>query len=338
MQLTALLKYCASQHASDLHLAPGEPPILRRHGRLYRLAVNALDADSLSEALQTVLPVFLRDRLASERACDFRLSLPETQARVHLYHQRCGLAAAIRLLPSDLPDMAALGLPAAVADWTHVPHGLILICGATGSGKSTTLAALVHQINRLRACHILALEDPIEFIHTGLKALVTQREIGSWDGGFAQALKTALREDPDIIMVGEMRDRETVALALEAAETGHLVLSTLHTRSTANAIARICGFFPADAQQTIRLQLSQSLHAIMAQMLLPSSGDGVRVLAHEVLHATHAVRHVIRENRLEQIETLLQTGRQHGMHTLRQCLDQLVAQQLIAPEASAIDT
>ncbi|MBV8046506.1 MAG: PilT/PilU family type 4a pilus ATPase [Paludibacterium sp.] len=334
MQLTALLKHCASLRASDLHLSPREPPIMRLHGQLHRLVGPALEAESLAAALLDWLPQTARARLADALACDFRLSVPEGTCRVHVYQQQHGLSAAIRLLPPDMPDLDALGLPATVAEWAQAPHGLILICGATGSGKSTTLAALIHRINQQRACHILTLEDPIEFQHRGIRALVTQREADTTHGGFAAVLRAALREDPDVIMVGEMRDRETVRLALEAAETGHLVLATLHTRSAASAITRICGSFPTETQHAVRLQLAQSLHAIIAQAWLPCRRNCGRVLAHEVLLATHAVRHLIRENRLEQIETLLQTGQQQGMHTMRQCIDHLAALHDIAVDSA----
>ncbi|WP_215779534.1 type IV pilus twitching motility protein PilT [Paludibacterium sp. B53371] len=329
MQLAALLKLCSARQASDLHLSPGEPPILRIHGRLQRLAGEALSATSLPVLFEGLLSRSQRHTLHQHQACDLRLELAGVQARVHLYWQQQGLSAAIRLLPASPPALATLGLPDAVAHWLTLTSGLILVCGATGSGKSTTLAAILHEINLQRACHILTLEDPIEFHHPSRTALVTQREVLHGQGGFAPLLRSALREDPDIIMVGEIRDADTLQLVLQAAETGHLVLSTLHTRSCADAVARLCGIMPAEAQPAIRLQLAQCLHAILAQHLFPHSAGQSRILAHEVLQATAAVRHIIRENRLDQLTSILQTGRHQGMHTLQQCIDSLIAQHVL---------
>lgn len=332
MQLATLLKLCTAQQASDLHLSPGEPPILRIHGRLQRLTGAPLFTTSVAALFDGLLTQAQQTTLQSQLACDLRLDLDGVQARAHLYRQQHGLAAAIRLLPSSAPSLHALGLPESVNHWLKLSNGLILICGATGSGKSTTLAAMLHQINLQRACHILTLEDPIEFHHPSRTALVTQREVQQGQGGFAPLLRCALREDPDIIMVGEIRDADTLQLVLQAAETGHLVLSTLHTRSCADAVARLCGIMPAEAQSTIRLQLAQCLHAILAQQLILAEAGQGRILAHEVLLAAPSVRHVIRENRLDQLSSILQTGRHQGMHTLQQCIESLIAQQVIRRE------
>lgn len=326
MELTDLLRLCNRQQASDLHLRPGLPPILRRNGALQRLDEPPIEPPALERLLRAALPVDASRALAAHGSCDFVLAGTEVRARVHVFCLPQGLAAALRLIPDRIPELEMLGLPAALPGISDAHQGLVLITGASGSGKSTTLAALIDSFNRRRACHILTLEDPIEFVHTSRAALVTQCVARQG----ADALRAALRQDPDIIMLGEMRDSETIALALQAAETGHLVLSTLHTRTAVDAIARIVGVFPAAAQEFLRTQLSRSLRAVLAQTLLNSADGQTRVLAYEMLVSTPAIRNLIRENRLAQIETQLQTGRQHGMHSLRQCLDTLVASGRIA--------
>jgi len=331
MEITTLLASCASKNASDLHLAPGQAPIMRVNGDLQRMAFPPFDPNVLTQCLLNTMNESERRHYSHRHYCDLRLQVDSlTHCRVHVYQQRQGIAAAFRLITAIPPTIDELGLPPIVRHIANSPHGLILVTGASGSGKSSSLAAMIDYRNSTSPCHILTLEDPIEFLHESKCALVSQCALSHDVPDYAEALKCALREDPDIIMVGEMRDAATIALALEAAETGHLVLSSLHTSSARNSIARIIGSFAPEAQETIRTQLSLSLVAVIAQTL-PKSIDGSRrIVAHEVLLATRAMRNLIRENRLAQIDSLIQTSQKMGMHTLDQCLQQMINSQIIS--------
>lgn len=325
MDLVSLLAQCGAHRASDLHLTPGLPPLMRVNGDLQRLDLPALDPDDLEITLRAIMNHDAAQCFAAHHYCDFRLQADHTtHCRVHIHLQRLGMSAAFRLIPATPPTFELLGLPAGLRQIASSPHGLVLVTGASGSGKSSTLAAMLDYRNSVSPCHILTLEDPIEFIHVSRRALITQCELDSQTPDFSGRLKRALREDPDVIMIGEMRDPATIGLALEAAETGHLVLSTLHTRNARDAVARIVASAAPAAQDNLRLQLAQSLQAIISQALLKTADGQTRVLAYEILMATRAVRNLIRENRLAQLESLQQSGQQQGMHTLDQYLNQLV--------------
>ena len=315
--------------ASDLHLSAGQPPRVRVHGHIRELSPHVLSPEQAQalrhEALQA------GGLYADPADLDFALHWPpHGRYRVNAFEHALGPAMVMRLLPDTVPPLAALGVPPAVLTWLDAHGGLILITGATGSGKSTTLAALVQHLNHTRDGHILTLEDPIEFVHTSARCHVHQREIGRHTASFATGLRAALREDPDVILVGELRDLDTIRLALTAAETGHLVLATLHTRSAAQTVSRLVDVFAPADQSQIRNQLSLSLIGVLAQQLLPSSA-GARVAAHEVLCCTAAVRHLIREDKLSQIDNAIQTGAAHGMQTLQLAIQQLVAAGRLAP-------
>jgi twitching motility protein PilT len=333
MEITSLLSHCASLKASDCHLAPGLPPIVRINGNLQRLDVPPMAATQLDTVLYACMNLAQQARFDRLHTCDFHFPVDRlTHSRAHVYLQRLGRAAAFRLFPRSPPTLEQLGLPPILRQIAVCPHGLVLVTGACGSGKSSTLAAMINYRNRLAPCHILTLEDPIEFVHESQRALVSQRELDVEQESHAQVLSAMLREDPDIIMIGEMRDAASISLALEAAETGHLVLSTLHARSARDAIARMVASCPAVSQELTRIQLSQSLTAIIAQALPRSCNGLTRLIAHEILLATPAVRNLIRENRGAQIESVLQTGQQYGMHTLAQSLQHLLDQQKISVE------
>jgi twitching motility protein PilT len=315
------LHLARAAHASDLHLSAGQPPRVRVHGHLHALRPEPLSASHATVLREEALRA--GNVTASHADLDFALHWPSLgRYRVNAFEHLHGPGLVMRLLPEAVPPLSTLGVPAAVLSWLDAHGGLILITGATGSGKSTTLAALVQHLNHTRDGHILTLEDPIEFVHTSARCHIHQREIGRHTASFATGLRAALREDPDVILVGELRDLDTIRLALTAAETGHLVLGTLHTRSAAQTVSRLVDVFSPADQAQIRNQLSLSLLGVVAQQLLPSS-TGERVAAHEVLCCTPAVRHLIREDKLSHIENAIQTGASHGMQTLQQAIQQL---------------
>lgn len=320
--------------ASDLHLSAGLPPMLRLHGVLQTLPSAPLSQPQLGALLQACLPDW-----PQTQDHDCALDWPGLgRFRLNVFAQSRGWSAVWRLIPSQVPTLDAIGAPASLSQWVRRPHGLILVTGATGSGKSTTLAAVLHHLNSTQALHILTLEDPIEFIHTSQLSLVQQRSVPGHSASFEGALRAALRQDPDVILVGELRDLPTVRLALSAAETGHLVLASLHTRSATQAVERLVDVFPSDDKAWVRQQLSLSLLGVVAQTLcLRADGRG-RVAAHEVLFATAAVRHLIREGKTAQLPNALQTGAQHGMQTLAQSLAHLVAQGLVSAAQAALLT
>ena len=319
--LDAFLKLMMEQGASDLHLAAGSPPLLRVHGDLQRVRHPALTNDDLEAMANAVAPAAKVHQFQETGDVDFAYEAPGlARYRVNLFRQQHGAAAVFRQIPAAIPSLEALGLPPLLLTLPLLPQGLVLVTGPTGSGKSTTLAALIDHANTHRKDHILTIEDPVEFVHANKSCVVNQREVGSHTRSFAAALRAGLREDPDIIMVGEMRDLETIRFAVEAAATGHLVFGTLHTRNTAAAISRVVDVFPAAQQALIRSTLADSLQAIVAQVLLERRDTAGRCAALEILLATPAVRALIRDGKTHQIPTALQTGKAHGMQTLDDAL------------------
>jgi len=321
-----LLMEVVARRASDLHLAAGSQPTVRVRGRLTRLeGYPELDSTDTREIVYSILSGDQRQRLETNWQLDFAYSIPgHARFRVNAYYQRGAIGAAFRLIPFELTSIDQLGLPAAVHELTRKPRGFVLVTGPTGSGKSTSLAAMLDEINLTREEHILTIEDPIEFLHAHKKCLVNQRELGSDAQSFGEALKAALRQDPDVILVGEMRDLETISTALTAAETGHLVFATLHTQDTAQTVDRIIDVFPPEQQGQVRVQLSVALQGIVTQQLLPTADGSGRVAACEVLIPNPAVRNLIREGKTHQIYSVLQTGSAQGMQTMDAALVSLV--------------
>lgn len=321
MEMTDLLAFAREQQASDLHLSAGLPPLVRIHGDIRPIALPALSTAQTRALLHSMMDESLRRHYAEAHECDFALDWPDSgRCRVNAFSQQRGPAAAIRLIPGQLPALEALAAPPAVRALTRLSHGLVLVTGATGSGKSTTLAALLARINLERPAHILTIEDPIEFIHPSQLSVVHQREVGRHTHGFAPALRAALREDPDVILLGEMRDADTMRLALTAAETGHLVLATLHTQSAAQAPDRVINSLPAAERDMARAVLAECLQAVVTQTLIKTADGTGRVAAFEVLLANAAVRHHLREGAAAQLYSAMQTGQAQGMQTLDQAL------------------
>jgi twitching motility protein PilT len=314
------------RRASDLHLTAGAPPTIRVRGRLTPIEGYApLTPADTREVIYSILTAAQRQRLETDWQLDFAYAIPgQARFRVNAYFQRGALGAAFRLIPYEIAPLETLGLPAAVRELAGRPRGLVLVTGPTGSGKSTTLASLIDVINQEREEHIITIEDPIEFLHHHKRCIVNQRELGADAKGFADALKAALRQDPDVILVGEMRDVETIATAITAAETGHLVFATLHTQDAPQTIDRIIDVFPPSQQGQVRAQLSVALQGIVTQTLLPTADGAARCVAAEVLVPTPAVRNLIREAKTHQIYSVLQTGAQYGMQTMDASLAALV--------------
>ncbi len=323
-----LLMEVVHRRASDLHLSAGANPTVRVRGRLAPLEdYPKLSASDTREIIYSILTGDQRQRLETNWQLDFAYSIPgHARFRVNAYYQRGAIGAAFRLIPFGLTSIDELGLPATVHEFTRKPRGFVLVTGPTGSGKSTSLAAMIDEINSTREEHIMTIEDPIEFLHAHKKCLVNQRELGSDAQSFSEALKAALRQDPDVILVGEMRDLETISTALTAAETGHLVFATLHTQDTAQTIDRIIDVFPAHQQGQVRVQLSVGLQGIMTQQLLPNIDGSGRVVACEVLVPNPAIRNLIREGKTHQIYSVLQTSSAAGMQTMDASLAMLVRQ------------
>jgi twitching motility protein PilT len=319
--------------ASDLHLTAGSPPMVREKGRLRPLDYPTLSPQQTREIIYSILTNDQRKKLENDWQIDFAYSIPgQGRFRVNAYFQRASLGAAFRLIPNDMPALDDLGLPPVLRDFTQKPRGFVLVTGPTGSGKSTTLAAMLDVINKERHEHIMTIEDPIEFLHRHQNCIVNQRELGSDAQSFGLGLKAALRQDPDVILVGEMRDLETIATALTAAETGHLVFATLHTQDTAQTVDRIVDVFPPAQQHQVRVQLSVSLQGIVTQQLLPTADGQGRCCATEILVPTPAVRNLIREGKTHQIYSALQTGGAHGMQTMDAALSDLVRRNKITRE------
>ena len=321
-----LLTQMVTLNASDLHLAVGSPPVVRVRGHLQGFqGVPALTGDDTRDLLYRVLSSEQQKQLELKRQLDFAHSIPGVaRFRVNAYFQKEALSAAFRLIPNEIKSLEELGLSASLHQLAEKPRGLVLVTGPTGSGKSTTLATLIDLINRTRSEHILTIEDPIEFLHSHKGCIVNQREIGADADDFALALKSALREDPDVILVGEMRDMETIGTALTAAETGHLVFATLHTQDAPQTIDRIIDVFPPAQQGQIRAQLAIGLQGVVTQTLLPTADGNGRAVAAEVLVPTPGVRNLIREGKTHQIYSLIQTGAAHGMQTMDSSLAELV--------------
>jgi twitching motility protein PilT len=336
MNLQNLLCLCITRRASDLHLSSGAPPMFRVDGDLTPLSETPLTHDDLSQALMTIMSSAQQSHFSQSLECDFSLTLSDvSRFRVNVFQQARGVSAVFRVIPHGMPSLQTLQAPPIFSQLIQSPRGLVLVTGPTGSGKSTTLAAMLHALNQTQSKHIVTLEDPIEFVHTPLQCLVQQREVGAHTLSFANALRAALREDPDVILVGEMRDLATIRLAITAAETGHLVLGTLHTSSAAKTMDRIVDVFPAEEKEMVRSMLSESLHAVISQVLCKRKDGEGRVAAYEVMVGTPAVRNLIREGKVAQLYSAIQTGRAVGMQTLDQSLGALVQLGLIdAQEAS----
>ncbi len=329
-----LLRAATALGASDLHLSAGEAPCLRVSGDLVRMeGQEVLGPESVTELAYSIMTPEQRAHFEKEHEVDFACE-PEGSGRfrVNVFVQRRGPGAVLRTIPTQIPTLESLNMPPVLQELCNRERGLVLVTGPTGSGKSTTLAAMVDLINRTWDAHILTVEDPIEFVHSSKKCLVNQREVGAHTGSFSNALRSALREDPDVILIGEMRDLETISLALTAAETGHLVFGTLHTSSAAKTVDRIIDAFPGDQQAQIRTMLSESLEAVVAQTLLKKKGGG-RVAACEILVGVPAVRNLIRESKLHQIPSMMQTGQRVGMQTFDFALQDLVKKGLIDKDA-----
>ena len=328
-----VLMQVMEREASDLHLTAGSPPMIRHHGRLHALDYPVLTPQTTREVIYSILTNDQRQRLETEWQLDLAYSIPgKARFRVNAYFQRASLSAAFRLIPQTMPKLASLGVPDTLVDFTKKPRGFVLVTGPTGSGKSTTLAAMLDLINDTRHEHILTIEDPIEFLHMHKKCIVNQRELGADAQSFSLGLKAGLRQDPDVILVGEMRDLDTISTALTAAETGHLVFATLHTQDTAQTVDRIVDVFPPAQQQQVRVQLSVALQGIVTQQLLPLANGQGRCVATEVLVPTPAVRNLIREGKTHQIYSALQTGAQFGMKTMDTSLAELVREGKISRE------
>ncbi|WP_299312217.1 type IV pilus twitching motility protein PilT [uncultured Halomonas sp.] len=332
MDITELLAFSAKQKASDLHLSAGLPPMIRVDGDIRRLNVPAMEDREVRKLIYDIMVDRQRRDYEEFFETDFSFEVPGvSRFRVNVFNHARGAGAVFRTIPSEVLTLEDLGLGQVFRQLSMLPRGLVLVTGPTGSGKSTTLAAMIDYINSNRYEHILTIEDPVEFVHRSKRCLINQREVHRDTHGFAQALRSALREDPDVILVGEMRDLETIRLALTAAETGHLVFGTLHTTSAAKTIDRIIDVFPGEEKSMVRSMLSESLQAVVSQSLLKRIGGG-RVAAHEILIATAAVRNLVREDKVAQIYSAIQTGGSLGMQTLDASLAKLVADNLVTRE------
>lgn len=335
MELRDLLLLCIESKASDLHLTENEPPILRVHGKLHRAQLEIMTKIELKKMIYSVLNNSQKEMFEKNLELDFSLALPGMDRfRVNVHMQKGSVEAAFRRVPLVIPTFEELRLPAILQDLARRPNGLVLVTGPTGVGKTTTLAAIIDLINNERECLMLTIEDPIEFIYKNKKAIIKQREIYADTHSFAEALRHALRQDPNVIVVGEMRDLETISTTLTAAETGHLVLATLHTPDAPQTVERIIDVFPSHQQQQVKLQLADCLQGVVSQLLVPrASGDG-RAMACEIMVGTPAIRNLIREQEIEQIPTIMQTGSQYGMRTMDKSLKELYQQGQITLDAA----
>lgn len=332
MDITQLLQFAHAQEASDLHISAGEPPMVRVHGSMKKIKMPALTVEDTHAMIYDIMGDNQRKVFEEHSDIDFSMQLGDVaRFRVNVFRQNRGLGAVFRKIPTTILSIEDLSLPPIVGELTKKEKGLVLVTGPTGSGKSTTLAAMIDLINQTEEGHILTVEDPIEFVHKTKKCLVNQREVGPHTHSFGNALKAALREDPDIILVGEMRDLETIQLALTAAETGHLVFGTLHTSSAPKTVDRIIDVFPPSQQAQVRAMFSESIQAVITQTLVKKIGGG-RVAALEILIGTPAVRNLIREGKIHQIPSMMQTSQNVGMQTLEMHLKELVDRNLITRE------
>jgi twitching motility protein PilT len=334
MEITQLLEFSVQQGASDLHLSSGQPPIIRIHGDIQRIEAPAFDSEELQTMIYDVMNDEQRRQFESNLEADFSFELPNiARFRANIFQQNRGISAVFRTIPSKVLTLEDLAAPESFKDIASLHRGLVLVTGPTGSGKSTTLAAMVDHVNKNSSGHILTIEDPIEFVHEPIRCLINQREVHRDTQSFANALRSALREDPDVILVGELRDLETIRLALTAAETGHLVFGTLHTSSAAKTIDRIIDVFPAEEKEMVRSMLSESLQAVISQALLKKKSGG-RIAVHEIMLANSAIRNLIREAKVAQMYSVIQTSTQAGMQTLDQDLQKMVAKGHISNEAA----
>ncbi len=334
MDITELLAFSAKQGASDLHLSAGLPPMIRVDGDVRRINLPALGHKEVHSLVYDIMNDKQRKDYEEFLETDFSFEVPGvSRFRVNAFNHNRGAGAVFRTIPSKVLTMDQLGMGQVFKDLAKIPRGIVLVTGPTGSGKSTTLAAMIDYINETKYDHILTVEDPIEFVHESKKSLVNQREVHRDTLGFNEALRSALREDPDVILVGEMRDLETIRLALTAAETGHIVFGTLHTSSAAKTIDRIVDVFPAEEKSMVRSMLSESLQGVISQTLLKKNGGG-RVAAHEIMVGTPAIRNLIREDKIAQMYSAIQTGSAYGMQTMDQCLQTLVNKGLITRDVA----
>ena len=332
MDISDLLAFSVKNKASDLHLSAGLPPMIRVHGDIRKINVPALDHTSVHDMVYDIMSDGQRKVYEETLECDFSFEIPKlARFRVNAFNHQRGSGAVFSTIPSKILTLEELNCPAIFKDIADTPRGLCLVTGPTGSGKSTTLAAMIDYINDKEFGHILTVEDPIEFVHTSKKCLINQREVGPHTLSFNNALRSALREDPDVILVGEMRDLETIRLALTAAETGHMVFGTLHTSSAAKTIDRIIDVFPAAEKEMVRSMLSESLRAVISQTLVKTKGEQGRVAAHEIMIGTPAIRNLIREAKIPQMYSAIQTGQSVGMQTLDQNLQDLVKRNIVSP-------
>ena len=335
MDITELLAFSVKNKASDLHLSAGLPPIIRVDGEMRKLNVPTLNHKEVHALIFEIMNDKQRKEYEENLETDFSFEVKDlSRFRVNTFVQNRGAAAVLRTIPNEILSLDDLGAPQIFKNIINQPTGIILVTGATGSGKSTTLAAMIDHINSTKREHILTIEDPIEFVHENKLCLLNQREVHRDTHSFNNALRSALREDPDIILVGELRDLETIRLAISAAETGHLVFGTLHTNSAPKTIDRLIDVFPAAEKSMIRSMLSESLRAVISQTLLKKNGGG-RIAAHEIMLGTPAIRNLIREDKVPQMYSVIQTGQSHGMQTMDQCLQRLVAQGIISAQDAA---
>ena len=333
MEISELLIATYKNKASDLHLSAGLPPMIRVHGDVRRINLPAMEHKDVHGMVYDIMNDGQRKIYEETLECDFSFEIPNlARFRVNAFNQHRGAGAVFRTIPSKVLTLEELNCPKIFKEISEYPRGIVLCTGPTGSGKSTTLAAMVNHVNENDYGHILTVEDPIEFVHESKKCLINQREVGPHTLSFANALRSALREDPDVILVGEMRDLETIRLALTAAETGHLVFGTLHTSSAAKTVDRIVDVFPAAEKEMVRAMLSESLRAVISQTLMKTKDGSGRVAAHEIMIGTPAIRNLIRENKIAQMYSAIQTGQAHGMQTLDQCMQELVQKGMVSRE------
>ena len=331
MDITQLLAFSVKNKASDLHLSSGLPPMIRVHGDVRRINIDPLEHKQVYEMVYDIMNDSQRKAYEETLECDFSFEIQGlARFRVNAFNQQYGAGAVFRTIPSKVLTLEELNAPQIFKEISDQPRGIVLVTGPTGSGKSTTLAAMMDYVNENQYAHILTVEDPIEFVHQSKKCLINQREVGPHTLSFNNALRSALREDPDVILVGELRDLETIRLALTAAETGHLVFGTLHTSSAAKTIDRVVDVFPAAEKEMVRSMLSESLRAVISQTLLKTKDGTGRVAAHEIMIGTPAIRNLIREGKVAQMYSSIQTGGNIGMQTLDQCLQDLVKRNIVA--------